>query len=297
MIYSMTGFGEAAGEFDGVNFTVEIKTVNNRYLKTKTKLPDSLAFLEEQIEKLLRQKLYRGTVNYKLSLKEAVSDAGFEINEPLLKKYVESLSRIVGEVGSETCRLDVGSLMTLPGIVEVILPDEDVVKEIVKAVMEISIRAIDNLQQMRKQEGKALVTDLQEHCRQMFEHVECIAERKSVLIPEYQAKLKKRIDELLASAKLNLDEESLAREVAIFADRSDISEEITRLRSHINQFVKMLKTGGKTGAGRKLDFIAQEMLREANTIASKASDSEIVNRVVDMKSIIDRLKEQVQNIE
>ncbi|MHC4221172.1 MAG: YicC family protein, partial [Planctomycetota bacterium] len=156
-------------------------------------------------------------------------------------------------------------------------------------------QAIDNLTQMRAVEGAALWDDLKQHCQQMQKGLEQIRKRSGVVPLEYAEKLKKRVDTLLAAAELKLDEETLAREVAIFAERSDISEELTRLDSHIEQFEKSCKGDG--AVGRKLDFISQEMLREANTIASKAMDSDIIEAVVDIKCRVDRIKEQVQNIE
>jgi len=290
----MTGYGEAQGEINSVIYTVVIRTVNNRYLKTNVKLPESVAFLEEDIDKLLRKNLSRGTVNYVLQLKNISANALYDIDERGLRAYIEKLSR-VGSSADIKCTIDIGSLLVLPGIIQPISPDEKAAGQIKEVVLSITQKAIDQLKQMRAAEGAALAADLDGHCKAIKQGLEQICSRNVTVLQEYQKKLKKRVDELLAEAKLKLDEEMLAREVAIFADRSDISEEIARLGSHLQQFTESCQAN--TAAGRRLDFISQEMLREANTIASKASDTEVVRYVIDIKCRIDRIKEQVQNIE
>ena len=185
--------------------------------------------------------------------------------------------------------------MSLPGIVRPVSPDEDGIEQTRESVLGVSQEAIDKLKQMRSTEGSYLGEELNGHCRAIEKDIEQIRIRIGGVVKEYAKKLKQRADLLLAEAKLKLDEETLAREVAIFADRSDISEEIARMDSHLQQFVQSCQANEQ--AGRRLDFISQEMLREANTIASKASDCEIVRCVVDMKCLIERIKEQIQNVE
>ena len=294
MLNSMTGYGEAQGETDGINYAVEVKAVNNRYLKTIVKLPDILAFLEEDIERLLRGNLARGTVNYALRCKDVSASTLFDIDESALQAIVEKLGRI--KPSAEMARsIDIGSLLNLPGIIRPMQPDEETAGRMKLAILKTSEEAIGRLKEMRAAEGAALEADLNEHCREIQESLGHIRGRSGVVVQEYARKLKKRVDDLLAHAELKLDEEALAREVAILADRSDISEEITRLDSHLQQFATAC--GGDDQAGRRLDFISQEMLREANTIASKSSDAEITRTVVDIKCRVDRIKEQVQNIE
>jgi uncharacterized protein (TIGR00255 family) len=290
----MTGFGEAQGEINSVTYIVEIRTVNNRYLKTCVRLPETTAFLEEDIDKLLRKNLSRGMVSCVLRLKNAPANVLFDIDETSLRAYMEKLSRIVSSANTKSS-IDIGGLLTLPGIVRPALPDEEKAKQIKKGVLSITQKAIDQLKQMRAAEGAALAADLDSHCKAIKQDLEQIRAHSGVVLQEYQKKLRKRVDELLADAKLKLDEEALAREVAIFADRSDISEEIARLDSHLQQFAENCQANAQ--AGRKLDFISQEMLREANTIASKAYNTEVIRCVVDIKCWIDRIKEQVQNIE
>ena len=294
MIKSMTGYGEAQGEIDGLSCAVEIKTVNNRYFKAAIKLPEQAAFLEEDIEKLLRGNLSRGTVNYALRLKEVSAPSLFDIDEAALQALMERLRRIGSAAGSGVA-IDIGGLLNLPGIIRPALPDNETARRIREAVLKVSEEAIGKLKQMRAAEGAALEADLMNRCREIERYLGRIHARSDAVLPEYAKMLKRRVDELLAQAGLKLDEQVLAREVAVFADRSDISEEIARLSSHLQQFTQSCRADGQ--AGRRLDFISQEMLREANTIASKASDTEITRYVVDIKCEIDRIKEQVQNVE
>jgi uncharacterized protein (TIGR00255 family) len=295
MISSMTGYGESQGETDGVTYVVEIRALNNRYLKTNIKLPDTAAFLEEALDKLLRENLSRGTINYVLRLKGTSANMGFEINETILQSYVEKLTRIATGSAEADCQIDIASLLAIPGILEPVSPNEETAAKIREMVLKLSKQALEQLKQMRLTEGAALAADLENHCKATKQVLEKIIARREVVLQEYKNKLQKRVNALLASAKLELDEDTLAREVAVFADRADISEEIARLDSHLQQFADSCQTNNK--AGRRLDFICQEMLREANTIASKTSDTEIAHWVVDIKCQIDRIKEQVQNIE
>lgn len=303
MINSMTGYGQAQGNSSSVTYTVEIKTLNNRYFKANIKLPELVAFLEQDIDKLLRENLSRGTINYVLSLKEVSANELFNIDEAALRAIVERLSKIDTSADIK-CNIDIGSLLVLPGILAPVSPDEKAAKQIRTEILRTTQQAIDRLKQMRAAEGAALAADLDAHCEAIGKKLKQIGARTAVVLREYQKKLKKRVDELLADAKLKLDEETLAREVAVFADRSDISEEIARLDSHLQQFAESCKAEPKgrrdsanAAAGRRLDFLSQEMLREINTIASKASDSKITHCAVDIKCRIDRIKEQVQNIE
>ncbi len=294
MINSMTGYGQAQIDFNNVSYAIEIKTVNNRYFKAIIKLPEPVAFVEEDIDKLLRKNLSRGTINYVLRLKDISANSLFAINEAALSIVLDKLKKASSSSGING-NIDISNLLSLPGIIQPALPDEDAAEQIRKTIIEVSQQALDKLKNMRATEGEFLETELKNCCRIIEEDLEKIQNRSNVVINEYSQKLKTRVDDLLAHAELKLDEETLAREVAIFADRSDITEEIARLNSHLKQFVQSCQANDQ--AGRRLDFISQEMLREANTIASKASDTEITRFVVDIKCQIDRIKEQVQNVE
>ena len=294
MLNSMTGYGEATEELDGVSYAVEIKAVNNRYLKTIIKLPEGVTFLEEEIDRELRKRLSRGTVNYVLRLRGASAGALFEIDQAALASIVSRLKAISSSVGA-TGTIDLAGLLALPGIVQPVQPDEEQSARIKQFVLRLTGQALDKLQQMREAEGRFLQADLDKHCDIMVQELGAIRKWSGSVVLEYAKRLRRRVEELLAEAKLKLDEQTLAREVAILADRSDISEEIARLDAHLQQFRQICKTDGQ--AGRRLDFLSQEMLREANTVASKAADADIARSVVDIKCCIERLKEQIQNIE
>ena len=290
----MTGYGGAEGQLDGVCYAVEIKAVNNRYLKTIIKLPEAITFVEDDIDKRLRKHLARGTVNCVVRLKAVSANDLFEIDEVALRAVVERLGSVSSSVGIGGT-IDMASLLTLPGIIQPVLPDEEERRKVRDIVLQITDEAIARVQEMRRAEGAFLMADLAGHCQAMKAELDSIRGRSDGVIKEYAKRLRKRVDALLAEGKLNLDEETLAREVAILADRSDISEELARLDAHLQQFRQICQTEGQIG--RRLDFLSQEMLREANTVASKAADAEIVRRVVDMKCHIERLKEQIQNVE
>jgi uncharacterized protein (TIGR00255 family) len=294
MLNSMTGYGGAEGQLDGVSYAVEIKAVNNRYLKTIIKLPEAIAFLEDEVDKCLRKNLARGTINCVVRVKSVAANVLFEIDEVALRSVVERLGAIGSSVGIGGT-IDMASLLSLPGVVRPVLPDEEQSRRVREVVARLTQEAVDVLKQMREAEGAFLEADLKGHCEAMAVELEEVRQRSDGVINEYAKRLRKRVDTLLAEAKLRLDEETLAREVAVLADRSDISEELARLDAHLEQFRQICETEGQ--AGRRLDFLSQEMLREANTVASKAADAEIVRRVVDMKCLIERLKEQIQNVE
>lgn len=294
MLKSMTGYGDAEGQFAGVSYAVEIKTVNNRYLKANIRLPETVAFLEDDIDKLLRNKLARGTVDVVLRFKDISANVLFDIDEPAVRRIVEKLSAISTSAGVHAT-IDIGNLLNLPGIVRPAMPDKQTAEQIRAFVLKLTEQALERVKQMRGVEGQFVETDLRDNCELIRQDVEHIQQRIEVVVKEYAGRLKRRVDELLAEAKLKLDEETLAREVAILADRSDISEEVSRLNSHLKHFEQVCQTDGQ--AGRRLDFISQEMFREANTIASKASDAQVARWVVDVKCRVDRIKEQIQNVE
>jgi len=294
MLNSMTGYGEAADELEGVSYAVEIKAVNNRYLKTIIKLPEGVAFLEDEIDKELRRHLSRGTINFVLRFKSISANPLFEIDEAALRSLVAKLNAVGASVGVKTA-IDLASLLELPGIVQPVLPDDEQRVKIKEFVLRLTAGALDKLKHMREAEGGFLDADLKKHCDALQKELEAVRVRSDSVVLEYAKRLRKRVDELLAEGKLKLDEQTLAREVAILADRSDISEEIARLDAHLQQFWQICQTDGQ--AGRRLDFLSQEMLREANTVASKAGDAQIARSVVDIKCLIERLKEQIQNVE
>jgi uncharacterized protein (TIGR00255 family) len=294
MISSMTGYGEASREADGMVFTVEIRSVNNRYYKSHLRLPDPAAFLEGELEKILRDQVARGTVGYSLHMKNLSGPALFDIDEGVIQAYLRRLEGI-GKSSAIPCQIDLAGLLSLPGVVQPIEPQDEWVERMRRMVMELTHEALAELKRRRLDEGRTLAEDMQGNCGVIRKHLSEIGQRKDTVIGEYHDKLQKRANELLSGGPLRLDEELLAREVAIFADRCDISEELTRLEAHIVQFEAQCRNDGS--AGRRMDFISQEMLREANTIGSKASDATIGHAVIEIKCAIERIKEQVQNVE
>jgi uncharacterized protein (TIGR00255 family) len=293
MIVSMTGFGDASAERDGTHYAVEIRSLNNRFFKSVIKLPDNVSGLEPEIETLLREGLGRGSITFILKMRMDSAEAAYHINTQALAAYLKQLQQIKGLDG--IVQIDLASLVQLPGVCQEPRDETDEIARHGKVVRELSMIAIEKLAKMRAREGESLMADLLKHSRLIASHLVEIQKRAPTVIDDYHRKLTQRVNMLLSKAELQVNQADLLKEVAVFAERADISEEIQRLTSHLDAFEQACKTGEH--AGRKLDFIAQEMLREANTIASKANDAEIAKHIVEIKGAIDRLKEQVQNVE
>ena len=294
MILSMTGYGSAERTEGGVAYQVEIRALNGRYLKITTKVSEGLQFTEPTIDKLVRSRLSRGSVSVSVRSKAVEAQAAYEINVPALQRYLDQLAQVQLGAGLHA-GVDFGTLAALPGVC---LPPEisdEIRQHQGQVVSELVGQALDALVAMREKEGLALQDDLLANCAALGEQVKAIAALGDAVIQEYQQRLQARVDQLLAQAKLNVDEDALRREVAIYADRSDISEELARMRSHLEQFAQFCDS--PEAAGRRLDFLSQEMLREVNTVGSKSNHADIARRVIEMKALIDRLKEQVQNVE
>ncbi len=293
MIVSMTGFGDAAAERNGTHYSIEIRSLNNRFFKPVIKLPENVSGLEPELETLLREKLGRGSITYILKMRVDSAEAAYHINLPALKAYLEQLREVKGL--DSLVQIDLASLVQLPGVCQEPRDETDEIDRHGQAVRELSEKAIAKLIAMREREGQALFTDLMKHGSVIAASLAEIEKRAPFVIDEYHRRLSQRVNELLSRAQLQVSQIDLLKEVAVFAERADISEEIQRLRSHLDAFEHACRTGEH--AGRKLDFISQEMLREANTIASKANDAKIAEHIVEIKGAIDRLKEQVQNVE
>ena len=293
MLRSMTGYGSSHAHIGGVEYDVEVRSVNNRYFKACIKLPDSWSSVEADVEKVLRESITRGTVSLSLKMKLPEELSAGRINTTVLTSYLDQL-RILEVEADPTLRIDIGSMLMLPGICE---PPElgDVLSPARDELMNLIREAIDRMVEMRLQEGKSLKDVLVAQSQAILDRLDVVSQRVGQVVLDYQERLTIRVKELTRAAQIDMDSDVLAREVAIFAERSDVAEEISRLTSHVEQLLKSIDSSEPSG--RKLDFIAQEMLREANTIGSKASDSTIAMAVVEMKTAIDRIKEQVQNVE
>jgi uncharacterized protein (TIGR00255 family) len=293
MIVSMTGFGDAYTEHCGTHYAVEIRALNNRYFKSVIKLPDFVSGLEPETETLLREKLGRGSITFILKMRTDSAEAAYHINRAALQAYIEQLRTVEGLNG--IARIDLAALLQLPGVCQEPRDESDELETHGPVIRDLTQQAISKLVSMRKREGEGLFADLMKHRNLIADNLKQIQTRAPFVIDDYQRKLSARVNLLLSKAELQFSQVDLLKEVAVFAERADISEEIQRLNSHLEAFESACRKDEH--AGRKLDFIAQEMLREANTIGSKANDALIASHIVEIKGAIDRLKEQVQNVE
>jgi uncharacterized protein (TIGR00255 family) len=293
MIVSMTGFGDATGERDGTHYSVELRSLNNRFFKAVIKLPDMVSGLEPELESMLRQKLGRGSITFILKMRTDSAEAAYHVNVGALQSYLEQLKSVRGL--GESTRIDIAGLLALPGVCQEPRDETDEIARHGDTIRKLTATAIERLWAMRQHEGQSLFEDLMRHSRFISDQLQEIAARAPAVVADYHRKLSQRVNQLLAKAELQVNQPELLKEVALFAERADISEEIQRLTHHLAAFEEACRSGEH--AGRKLDFITQEMLREANTIGSKANDATIAVHIVEIKGAIDRLKEQVQNVE
>ena len=294
MIRSMTGFGR--GEYaDGKrNITVEIKSVNHRYSDISIKMPRRYGFAEDKVKTAVKEKLRRGKVDVSIMVENITeNDINIKLNEPIARQYFENL-KTLQETFDLSGEISLRLLATMPDVMKAI-PDVEDEEEITKAILVPVSEAAANLEKMREIEGQKLAEDLIAKGENIKAILDKIAERAPHVVEEYTVKLRDRITELLAGNAV-LPEERILTEAAIFADKCAIDEEITRLNSHLIQ-LKNILTSGKDAEGKKLDFLVQEMNREANTIGSKANDITITNYMLEIKSEIEKIREQVQNIE
>jgi uncharacterized protein (TIGR00255 family) len=293
MIVSMTGFGDATAEREGTHYAVEIRSLNNRFFKPVIKLPETVSGLEPELESMLREALGRGSITYILKMRSDSAEAAYHINIPALKAYLEQLREVKGL--HDFVQIDLAGLMQLPGVCQEPRDETDEIARHGPVVRELTTKAIAKLDAMRRREGEGLFAELMKHVNLIAASLKEIGARAPFVIEDYHRRLSQRVNQLMAKAELHVDQKDLIKEVAVFAERADIAEEIQRLTSHLEAFEQACRTGEH--AGRKLDFIAQEMLREANTIGSKANDATIARHIVEIKGAIDRVKEQVQNVE
>lgn len=294
MIKSMTGFGRSEYNDGKRNITVEIKSVNHRYSDISVKMPRRYGFAEDKIKAAIKEKLRRGKVDVSVMVENITeNDINIKLNQPIAKQYYENL-KVLQQDFQLSGDISLQLLATMPDVMKAIadVDDED---EITKAILIPVNQAADDLETMRRTEGEKLAADLKEKGKNIKTILDQIEERAPSVVKDYTVRLKERIIELL-DGNATMPEERILTEAAIFADKSSIDEEITRLNSHLDQLEKILTSGGDT-QGKKLDFLVQEMNREANTIGSKANDIIITNHMLEIKSEIEKIREQVQNIE
>jgi uncharacterized protein (TIGR00255 family) len=292
MIRSMTGFGVASTEVDGARYVVEIRSLNSKYFKALLRLPEELQGLEGELEPLLARKLTRGSVVLTVRFSDVSADAAAQVNARALRQYLEQLHAAAGE----DLDVDMGALLTLPGVI-ITDTGEAVIERARPVLLQLVEEGCDRVLAMRAREGVTLHDQLHHHRRQIAGRLAVIAHRAPEVVVHYRQRLRERIDALLAETGSALRDEDLIREVAVYAERSDITEEVSRLQGHLEQFAEIIDANDEDPSGRTLDFLSQEMLREANTIASKCLDVEISREIVEVKGEIDRIKEQVQNVE
>jgi uncharacterized protein (TIGR00255 family) len=297
MIRSMTGFGSASGQKDGAHFVLEVRSLNNRYFKAQVRLPEELQGLEAELEAALSRRLSRGSAVVAVRFSDSSADAASDVNVKAIQRYLEQLLEVEG-LDHTAARVDLGALLALPGVMITDTGEQRLAKarEVLLKLLE---EACDRLVAMREREGAILHTELHHHCTAIAEALEVVRKQVPKLIGLYQEKLRQRMAALLAESGggAAVRDEDLLREVAVFAERSDVAEEVARLDGHLDQFREIIDDDGEEPSGRTLDFLAQEMLREANTIGSKCLDVEVSRRIVEIKGAIDRIKEQVQNVE
>lgn len=294
MLLSMTGFGEAHRQQGDLAVAVEVRTVNSRYFKLALRSAEGFSALEPQIEQLVRQQIKRGTVQVSLQVARTHHSDDFKINAEVIAGYRRQLEALAGQ-GQAREPVGLEALLSLPGVIEDSRLGFVDVERDWPAIDETLRSALDQLSRMRLDEGAAMAADLRANAALVTASLDQIEQRAPLVSGAYRSRLIERVGKALEEFQVTLEPADLVREVSIFAERSDISEETVRLRSHLEQFMASLDD--RESSGRKLDFLTQEMFRESNTIGSKASDVEIARHVIAIKTAIERMREMIQNVE
>jgi len=292
MLRSMTGFGAASSEAQGASLRVEVRSVNHRHLAVKTRLPEALGALEAEVEERVRAQCERGTVSVNVALERAEGAAPAHVDRELARRYARELTHLAEELGISSA-LSLDTLVTLPGV----LCDSAAVEDGSRtraAALELVDQALAGMLAMRAAEGAALAADLRKNAQALAKLAARIQKRLPSVVRAHRAALERRVQALLGG-KTPVTSADLAREIALQADRLDVSEELTRLSSHLDQLETFVAKGGRIG--RQLDFLVQEIFREVNTLGAKCSDATVAHWVVEAKTHVERLREQVQNVE
>ena len=295
MIRSMTGYGRGEGAYEGVNVTIELRSVNNRYLDCSVKMPRTYIFAEEALKERIQSKVGRGKVDVFVNIAHTGGESlSVTVNEDLAKGYIAALERLYELGNGQNVQKDykASELARFPDVLIVEKQEEDL--ESMKArLLEVLDLAVEDFNTMRTREGEKLAADILKRATTIEELTTVVEARSPLTVAEYRARLEAKMQDVLQNVQI--DQNRLLTEAAIFADKVAVDEETVRLHSHLEQLRDMLKKGG--AVGRKLDFLIQEFNREANTIGSKCNDIEITRTVVDIKAEIEKIREQVQNIE
>lgn len=299
MLLSMTGFGEARGHDGPLSFGIEVRSVNNRHLKVNLRAPEPYNLFEAEFEKVVRRQIRRGTILIFVRITRQSRAEDFRLNQVALRSYLKQIASVREELDA-TCRpsLDAvaASVLLLPGVAadEVAsAADVDVEWPILEAGL---CQALAGLQAMRADEGARMAVQFEAWRREIALHLEKVCELQPRIAIGIRDRLRERVRTLVADSSIVVRDEDLAREVALLADRADIAEETVRLSSHLEQFGEILKSDSDS-PGRKLEFVLQEMGRETNTMGAKAGDVEISRRVVEIKAVLEKIREMLQNVE
>jgi uncharacterized protein (TIGR00255 family) len=295
LLQSMTGFGEAHCQQDGLAVAVEIRTINNRFFKLNVRAGEGYAALDTMVEAVVREAVHRGTIQVNIRVDRRHSPDDYRINVDVLERYRQQLVDLSSKWQCANCEPSLDALLPLPGVIDDASGatiDAAADWPIIEATLKI---ALENLGRMRTDEGRAMAADLTANCRLVAACLDQIERRAPLVVEDYRNRLFERLRRTLSELGAHLEPNDVIREVGLFTDRSDISEEIVRLRSHLDQFQQSMDL--PESSGRKLDFLTQEMFRETNTIGSKANDVEIARHVIEIKTAVERIREMIQNIE
>ena len=296
MLLSMTGYGESHVQADGVAVSVEVRTINNRYFKLNIRGVDGYNSLESQIEAVIRKQIKRGTVSVTIRVSCEAQDDEYKINQETFGSYLRQVRQIQR---SELLEFHdsslLNSILQLPGVLHERGTETREASEDWPLIQKSLKEALTRLNEMRQEEGQATANDLTSNCKIISQELSEVEKRAPQIVENYRTRITDRLNKILEDYDVETDTAVIVREVGIFADRADISEETVRLNSHLDQFAVIMSN--EEIAGKKLEFLTQEIGRETNTIGSKANDSEIALHVVEMKSAIERIREQIQNIE
>jgi uncharacterized protein (TIGR00255 family) len=296
VLFSMTGYGEANFQSEALNLAIELRAVNNRYLKVGLRASEPYNLLEPEFEKVIRRIVKRGTIQVHLRCQRQSSPQDFQINDTALRSYLQQLRGLADETGLSGQGANLlGPVLSLPGVVPEPATAGFSLEEEWPVIERVLLRALDRLQAMRLEEGRAMAQELLQLRDQIARELEQIRQRIPGVAVAYRDRLLERVRALLSELDVQIDRSDLIKEVSIFAERSDIAEEVVRLASHLDQFQEIVNE--PESAGRKLEFLTQEMFRETNTIGSKAGDVEISRHVVEIKGALEKIRELVQNVE
>jgi uncharacterized protein (TIGR00255 family) len=290
----MTGYGEAHRQENDLAVAVEVRTINSRYFKLTMRCGEGYSLLEPEVEAVIRQQIKRGTVQVFLRVDRSVKGDDYQLNVAVLDNYRKQLIALQ-ELWGTPQPIAVDKLLMLPGVV-----DDDPVSRsdatedwpVIRATLEA---ALANMAKMRADEGRAMGEDLKTNCGVIAKELAGVELRAPLVVSAYRTRLHERVNKLLEEYQVSLDPGDLVKEVSIYSDRSDISEEIVRLKSHLVQFDEIMAL--PESSGRKLEFLTQEMFRETNTIGSKSNDVQIARHVIEMKAAIEKIREMIQNVE